>query len=247
MAKAKSPPTGKIGMLVSVLLDESGSMGHCRMQTLKSFNAYVEALTLSARPANVSASTFGCSWSRKILDRRPSYELPKLTAEQYRPSGGTPLCRTMGEEMKVMDGIDAEQKAMVVLTDGQDFGGAHWNCARIAKMIAERMAKGWLFILVGADPGAFSFGPILGFREDQMISCDPHNIEKAMQIVAVATLRYQNSDGTEPVFSREERMEAMGMDERRYADFEAQAKKGADGYVKFVKENFGSFDVSGED
>lgn len=225
MTEKKAPP----GLMVSVLIDESGSMQSHKMTAINAFNHYVEALTLASLPATVSAIAFGCGHVRKMMEQRPAFELPKLTGADYRPNGGTPLCRGMGETMTEMDSMVAKQKAIILLTDGSDCGGGQWSAAKIAKMVEQRTNDGWLFVFLGVGQLAFMYGPTFGMKLHQMIECNPNNLEQAMQIAAMATLRYQ-MEGAGTVFTDEEQAAAAGKSVDEYAAHIVATRELAMGY-----------------
>lgn len=195
--------TVSINLAVHLLLDESGSMQSFKLPTINGANAFIEGLTMAAAPANVSVLAFGDTHVRTLIDNRPAFELPTINGSIFRPAGGTPLCRAMGESMERLDRTDAEQKCVIVLTDGQSDGSSGWPRHKVKDWVGERRAKGWLFLYLGIGSDPMSWFDQYGFLPAEAINCNK-NVEMLVKLAAMATLRFQTGEKGDP-FTKEER------------------------------------------
>ena len=91
-------------MLVSVVLDRSGSMEETRAGTISGYNEYIKGLRADKKSEyNVTLMQFDSAGAASEPELTVSYEdkplakVPKLTAKTYEPRGMTPLYDAIGE------------------------------------------------------------------------------------------------------------------------------------------------------
>ena len=77
--------------IVSLLLDETGSMHHVRRETISGFNEYVRILKTNELQTTFSLTTFNTSHFNLIHDGVDIKEVHELNASQYVPSNGPNL------------------------------------------------------------------------------------------------------------------------------------------------------------
>jgi len=105
-----------------------------------------------------------------ITDAKDLREIAPLTADDYRPRGGTPLYDAMGqlitdatirsEELK-----GAEAVLFVVFTDGEENQSREYDRDKIFELVKRREAQGWTFVYLGANQDSYAAGGRVGFDD----------------------------------------------------------------------------------
>jgi uncharacterized protein with von Willebrand factor type A (vWA) domain len=134
----------KVPLAVHILLDSSGSMANNKGRALKAMNAFLDQLALSIIPASVSISRFAVSASA-MIENALTYDLPRLTDEQYETMGGTNIFRAMAFAIGKLKAVDAETKIAIILTDGISDGSP----SQCVSDMEEMKKQGWLFLFLG--------------------------------------------------------------------------------------------------
>lgn len=174
--KAKAAPkakpakaTAKPGsFVITMLLDESGSMGMVAPQTISGFNEYVTALQKeeSDVPTYFSAIKFDSRGVRILQKGVKLANAITLSSENYQPMGGTPLLDAIGRTIQATDEVAGKEMAdkivLVIQTDGAENESREFDIAKIKGMIEERQAKGWQFVFIGAGINAFADATRMG-------------------------------------------------------------------------------------
>src|SRR3990167_670402 len=84
----EAPPPSPV--LVSVVLDESGSMASAWAATVAGFNEYVGGLRGSPVPTRLGCLKFDTEY-RRYCAVMPVADVPPMTMQNYAPRGGTAL------------------------------------------------------------------------------------------------------------------------------------------------------------
>ena len=148
---------------VSVLIDESGSMGGREEAVAAGFNAFLEELRdgeANSR-SRVSLTMFDLSAPEPItrvkVDNVPLEEVTGITAPDYRPRGMTPLNDAVAKTIRRLEKRvgEGDRAIVVVLTDGYE------NCSRMSssklrKRIIAKESEGWQFIYLGANQDSWA-------------------------------------------------------------------------------------------
>lgn len=162
--------------VVTMVVDESGSMAMLHKPTMDGFNEYVTNLQGSLKGEKVyfSAITFDTRGVRKLQVGSPLENAIKLSVENYQPNGGTPLLDAAGKAILATDEVmkaQAGTKAIVVIqTDGQENASKEFDLAKLKTLIEERTAKGWQFVFIGAGIDAYAQGSQMGFSTANTMS-----------------------------------------------------------------------------
>jgi hypothetical protein len=156
-------------VVVSMLLDESGSMGLLRDATISGFNEYVGGLrkSLSEHDVHFSALKFDSPGGVvKLQVGVPIKAAIELTHHNYCPRGGTPLLDAVGRTIQATDEVAGKNKAtkiiVVIQTDGAENSSQDFKLDQIKQMVEERQGKGWEFVFIGAGINAFEAGLTMG-------------------------------------------------------------------------------------
>jgi hypothetical protein len=158
MAKKKSEK-----VILSVLVDESGSMSGNQQSVIESYNEFIEDLRSSeeAKGKDVRA-TLGMFDTRSPLLRlkynaTPIEEVQPLILDDYQPAGGTPLNDAMLATITAVGKAKADRALVVVITDGLE-NSSEATAEAVAKEVRTREDEGWRFIYMGANQDSWEEG-----------------------------------------------------------------------------------------
>jgi uncharacterized protein YegL len=174
---SQSVPSGrKQRVLVSVILDKSGSMSTKIQDVIGGFNLYLDEL------GKEPAVDYGFSLTLfdTIVEMRykavPLSNVAKLDDATYRPSGNTALLDAIGNTVQTArtDGFD--KAIAVIMTDGEENSSREWTLQAIRELIKNKEAAGnWTFVFLGANLDAFAQGASLGVPMANAVRYDPAN------------------------------------------------------------------------
>ena len=141
------------------ILDESGSMGPVRSDTIGGFNSTIAEHQGTDEKIITSVILFS-NEHRKLFDRVPIDEIPVMTEQHYQPRGCTALCDAVGETISdIMSRQNAmpeetrPEKTMVfITTDGLENASKTFTAEAVRKLISTaKENSGWKFVFFGAD------------------------------------------------------------------------------------------------
>lgn len=174
---------------VVVILDESGSMGSVREDTIGGFNSYVSDLKNSDTKFRVTLYTFCTSWVRKAIDGVLAKDVVPLTTETYRPNDGTPLYDAIGKVIKELD-EKGGRYLVTIMTDGYENSSSAYTSAMVKELIQGRESAGWTFAYLGADQDAWSVANTIGVAHSNSASYAKGAIGDTFGRVAEASIMY---------------------------------------------------------
>lgn len=166
MAKKTKPSTDSV--VITMLVDESGSMGPIAQPTRNGFNEYVESLQENLKGTNVyfSAIKFDTRGVRKLQVGASIKYAVKLSTENYMPQGGTPLLDAIGKTIEATDDVvstvGATKIIVVIQTDGEENSSVEYDLSKIKTMIEFRQGREWQFVFLGAGINAFADAAKMG-------------------------------------------------------------------------------------
>jgi uncharacterized protein YegL len=170
------PSGGKQRVLVSVILDKSGSMGTKVQDVIGGFNLYLDEL------AKEPAVDYGFSLTLfdTVVEVRykavPLANVAKLDDTSYRPSGNTALLDAIGNTVQTVSTDGFDKTITVIMTDGEENSSREWTQQAIRELIKSKEAAGsWTFVFLGANLEAFAQGATLGVPLANAVRYDPAN------------------------------------------------------------------------
>lgn len=139
--------------VIGFLLDETGSMGSLKKETITSFNEYVQSVKDETKDVVMTLTKFN---SRKV---EIAYNLTQLDSissldeENYQPDALTPLYDAIGQTIREMEPHMKEcKKALFVIqTDGYENASKEYSLDAIKKLIKEKEKENWTFVFLGAN------------------------------------------------------------------------------------------------
>ena len=141
------------------VIDKSGSMESKLEDAIGGFNGFLAEQQREEGEALMTLTLFDTDYNI-IHDGVPVADVPRLTADTYRPGGMTALLDALGRTIdKVADRIhDApgderpERVVVVVITDGLENSSREYRRDQVAERIVRRRDEdGWEFVFLGAD------------------------------------------------------------------------------------------------
>lgn len=153
---------------VTLILDETGSMQHCKGAAIAGFNEYLKTLRHMPTPIRFTLTLFNSSKLEVRYRAEPVTHMPELTEQTYQPAETTPLYDAIGRTLTVAahDAPPESRKLCVILTDGLENASREYTRDGIVHMINEYEWRGWTFVYLGADHDAWTAGRDLGISGD---------------------------------------------------------------------------------
>ena len=186
---------------ITVILDKSGSMEARRTDAIGGFNALVDDQKVQPGVAALSLVQFDTSYEVSFTEKAV-VDVPALTMETYRPSGGTALLDAMG---KTIDATGKRLAAMpeasrpgkvivVVITDGEENSSREYTYPRLNEMIChQRDVYKWEFMFVGTSQDAIASASKVGIDAQNALTfgASPRATRLALGVVggSISALR----------------------------------------------------------
>lgn len=190
---------------IVAIIDESGSMGTIRNDTIGGFNTFLEEQQqYTDGKAIMTVVTFSGS-VRTPVDGVDVREVEPLSNQTYRPSGGTALLDAIGEtiqrlEDRYTDEEDAEKipgrVLFAIITDGEENSSNNYTKQEIAKMIKHQTNRhGFEFIFLGANLDAVKEAQAIGISSKSAFNfaATGEAVLDSMGVLSSATLGYRSS------------------------------------------------------
>jgi hypothetical protein len=188
-------------MIVSFILDETGSMQAAKGQTIAGFNEYVTELAgdKNANAIRFSMTKFNSEKVEVVHDGVKMRQVQLLTEESYQPKHLTPLYDAIGHTVHAVEkrcGGKKHSVLIVIQTDGEENHSREYTRDSIFSLIDEKKREGWTFAFLGADQDAWITGQLLGIDKGNVLSYCSAQTKAAFQTVTRATLSYTNGSGS---------------------------------------------------
>lgn len=197
MSKKKANGT----TVVSICLDESGSMDAVRQETIDGFNAFIRTLAKSVQKDKrclVNLVKFNTAGVNKVISGVNVQDTPELNTSNYRPGACTNLidaaCDTIKATAEYVEHLGGNPNVQVMIqTDGYENSSRHYTNADLADLIKQYEAQGWVFTFMGADIDAYAVAGQYGIQESHTVSYSSDNTEEMFAASARNTTMYANS------------------------------------------------------
>ena len=162
------------------IVDESGSMGNCRLDVIQVLNEQFEFLrNLSSQNPNESLKAALYFFNENIKSSHVGIEVntfPKISLEEYVPNGSTALLDAIGtvasREYKITQQAVQENlinSVFVIVTDGYENASRFFTSDQVRNLIQEMQEKGYVFVFLAAFQGGFKVAEDLNIRKENAI------------------------------------------------------------------------------
>jgi hypothetical protein len=169
--------------LITIVLDETGSMNGRQDQVISGFNEFLHTQQdKGLGDCQVTLIKFNSEQGiNAIFKDKDIQEVKELTHRDYQPTGTTPLYDAIAQGIQDTEEgykkanevlaklLGKETKAampfvvMLIMTDGMENASHHYNQKDIFNMVSQRKKDGWSFVFMGADMDAWSASAPIGF------------------------------------------------------------------------------------
>ena len=165
---------------IVVILDRSGSMQEIRDDAIGSFNAFLTDKKQQYPLSKMSIVLFDDRYDL-IADSEPIGAISPLNGQTYVPRGSTALLDAIGLTVAAIEARPHtdEEMLVAVLTDGYENASTQFRLEQIRAIIQEREKRGWDFVYLSADPGAFSDAGRMGFERSKIKMFDKMTMREA--------------------------------------------------------------------
>jgi len=206
--KAKRDARGRFSkatpIIVTLLLDESGSMGGKKQSTIDGANEYINGLRADKdNEYLVSIVSFENNNVRTIYSALPLSEVTPLTGYQYRPDvgGSTNLMDAIGDTINntVFGRKNHERVLFLIITDGGENASRRFRKADIREKIEALEKDGWTFTYMGSDHDSYAEARSFGVHESNTVNYLGSNIGHAIKGLARSTMAYAAASAAMPV------------------------------------------------
>ena len=182
----------------TILVDNSSSMGGWQERVAKGANEYAATLAATAKKEGFDATISFVLFSggyvgnlnmNVVRDKIPAGSWRPLEASEIVPNGNTPLYDAVDRSLTMISELKGTDKALVVITDGEENSSKVSPHAVKAKIEAFQKA-GHVMIYLGANQDAWATGGSMGtsFATTSTYTMDNFNI--AFNNASMATTRY---------------------------------------------------------
>jgi hypothetical protein len=221
-SNSNKPSNGET--LISLVLDETGSMMSCYDSTISSVNDYLGSQKSAPGVAKVNLYTFSSNGLygragvrtfnatyntsvkadepiRTIVENTAIADVEFLTKQNYRPNGGTNLYDAIGTTIRrVEDQLSPMESVpnvlIVIVTDGGENTSSEYNLASVKALIQEKEAQGWTFVYLGANQDAWNVAQSFGLAKGQAMTYSTDNMAATMATLNEATVSYRGLRAT---------------------------------------------------
>lgn len=185
------------------LLDRSGSMSALAQDVTGGFNTFMTDQAGEPGIAHLTLVQFDTQDPFEIIhDATRIEDVPELTADIYRPRGGTPLLDAIGDlieradqriEARVHDVQPAEDQLVVVFSDGMENASSRYSRAQVAELISRRQESGWEFVFMGANLDSYLEAGSIGVSQESISNFAATSVgtAAAFQSISRATREYR--------------------------------------------------------
>ncbi len=148
---------------IVIILDESGSMGSCKSDTIGGVNLFLENQKRIKGDVRVTLVKFS-DYYKIINDAIPLDQVAYLDDHNYTPSFSTALLDAVGKTInnlgkRFADTPETERPERIifaVITDGYENSSREFTRSQIFQMVTHQKQKyNWEFIFLGADIDAW--------------------------------------------------------------------------------------------
>lgn len=210
--------------LISLVLDETGSMMSCYEPTMSSVNDYLGSQQNAPGVAHANLYTFSDQTGgyrsmrsfnmmagmkdardsgqdfRPVFENLPIASVGFLSRENYKPMGGTNLYDAIGMTIRRVEAqleplASVPNVLIVIVTDGGENASREYTLPAIKNMIKEKEGDGWTFIYLGANQDAFAVGSSFGLSKGQTMTYSTDNMSDTMATLSTATTSYRGMRG----------------------------------------------------
>ena len=162
-----------------IILDESGSMQHIKLQAITGLNETLQTIKSAQDKYDnqshyVTLVSFNSSKVKTIYDCCPIHEVHEICSYDYLPNACTPLYDAMGISLtKLRTEVKDEDNVLVtIITDGYENASREYSGKAIVQLVEELRANGWIFAYIGANQDVEKVASSMGIKNSLRFNAD---------------------------------------------------------------------------
>ncbi len=202
-----------------IILDESGSMGGVKRQTISGCNETLNTIRTAQEKFADTQDHFVSIYvfqenakvpSRYLIKNQPIAAVADINGEQYQPWGCTPLYDAVGSTLSDLKATTKSKEmaigSVTIITDGLENASKQYTLEKVAKMIDALKEMGWGFNFIGANidvrgtAASLNIDNALEFKQDEkgtnaMFARERHSRMAYYSRASEAMAEYKSSPG----------------------------------------------------
>ena len=189
---------------MAMLVDETGSMGNVKSDTLEAINKFNQELD---KNTIYTLCFFNSLEFRTKFDGVKRSDINVLQSNDYNPNATTNLLDSVMRLIKNVEIATLKMKSkpnvlIVIVTDGLENASVEFKGTegrrKIFDAISEKQKEGWTFVYLGANQDSWTEGGSLGISSSTIRNYQASNPKQAFSTVSVAYRSHQKgARGTE--------------------------------------------------
>jgi len=188
---------------IITIIDASGSMESLTYDTIGGYNSFIrEQYKSLGEDVLVSLVLFNTK-SENVYSGVKISQVPKLTENEYRATGGTALvdtvCKTIndvGYRLSKMNETERPEKVIIsILTDGEENSSIEFKTNDLKEMIEHQRSRyNWEFVFLGANQDSFLVADSYGISRNMTMnySATSDGIKDAYASISCCVTNYIN-------------------------------------------------------
>lgn len=200
----KFKKAGKSGTLITLVLDESGSMASCWDATISGFNEFVNGQktvsTADAGKGYLTLIKFDAPSIHTMYENKDIKDVIPLDRNTYRPNGSTNLLDAIGTAINSVNKELSRFKKkhrpgviITIMTDGGENASRSFNNEQIKQMVKAAEESDWTFTFLGANIDSFAVGSTFGMTARNTVNYSTNNMTETMNAVSASTSRIRSA------------------------------------------------------
>lgn len=141
---------------VTIILDQSGSMGGTKAQAVQGYNEQVQQMKLNSKEQDIFCSLI--TFNGDVFEHlwcEPADKLTEASVEDYKTEGSTALRDAVGYAIEKLKRTVTDTEAahlVVIVSDGEENASKHFTTSALNELkdSAEKSGK-WTFTYMGCD------------------------------------------------------------------------------------------------
>lgn len=139
-----------------IILDESGSMGSTRLETIQSLTSLLNELKVKAKEDDLNIKVTLTTFNHLVTQQVTHTKLSEIDFDNvlsnYNPDGLTALYDAVGQSVTFLKTKKPNPTKVIILTDGYENASKEYNQSKIAELLKDVQDNlGWTISFLGAN------------------------------------------------------------------------------------------------
>lgn len=139
-----------------IILDESGSMGSTRLETIQSLTSLLNELKVKSQEDDLNIKVTLTTFNHLVTQQVTHTKLSEIDFDNvlsnYNPEGLTALYDAVGQSVSYLKTKKPNPTKVIILTDGYENASKEYNQSKIAELLKDVQDNlGWTISFLGAN------------------------------------------------------------------------------------------------